>query len=82
MFNVSGGRSVACAVSLLEIFHRINSHDPMDILATIAERKITEAMVQGELDYKLLKLNMTRKHPLDLEDFPEYREKITDRLGG
>ncbi len=123
----------------------------MDILATIAERKITEAMARGELDnlagagkplamdehlsgvpaelrmaytilknagfvppevelrkeivslremlgqleddkarqsvrrqldYKLLKLNMMRKRPLDLDEFPEYRDKIVDRLGG
>jgi hypothetical protein len=123
----------------------------MDILATIAERKITEAMARGELDnlagagkplamdedlssiptemrmaykilknagfvppevelrkeivslremlgqleddeqrrnvrrqldYKLLKLNMTRQRPLDLEEFQEYRERIIDRLGG
>lgn len=39
-------------------------------------------MARRELDYKLLKLNMTRKHPLDLEDFPEYRDRIIDRLGG
>jgi len=38
--------------------------------------------VRRQLDYKLLKLNMMRKRPLDLEEFPEYREKIIDRLGG
>ena len=38
--------------------------------------------VRRQLDYKLLKLNMTRKRPLDLEDFPEYRDRIIDRLGG
>ncbi|HEX9023376.1 MAG TPA: DnaJ family domain-containing protein [Geobacteraceae bacterium] len=123
----------------------------MDILSTIAERKITEAMARGELDnlagagkplamdedlsgvpaevrmaykilknagfvppevelrkeiislremlgqleddeersrvgrqldYKLLKLNMMRKRPLDLDEFPGYRDKIIDRLGG
>lgn len=123
----------------------------MDILATIAERKISEAMARGELDnlagagkplamdedlsgvpaelrmaykilknagfvppevelrkeivslremlgqledddqrrslrrqldYKLLKLNLLRKRPLDLDEFPEYRDRIIDRLGG
>ena len=29
-----------------------------------------------ELNFKLLKLNELRKKPLDLEDFPEYQEKI------
>ena len=38
--------------------------------------------VRRQLDYKLLKLNMMRKRPLDLEEFPEYRERIIDRLGG
>lgn len=38
--------------------------------------------VRRQLDYMLLKLNMMRKRPLDLEEFPEYREKILDRLGG
>ncbi len=38
--------------------------------------------VRRQLDYKLLKLNMMRKRPLDLEEFPEYREKIIDCLGG
>lgn len=38
--------------------------------------------LRRQLDYRLLKLNMTRKRPLDLEEFPEYREKLVDRLGG
>lgn len=29
-----------------------------------------------ELNFKLLKLNELRKKPLDIEDFPEYEEKI------
>jgi hypothetical protein len=29
-----------------------------------------------ELNFKLLKLNELRKKPLDIEDFPEYQEKI------
>ena len=35
-----------------------------------------------ELDFKLLKLSMMRKRPVDLDEFPEYREKIIERLGG
>lgn len=38
--------------------------------------------VRRQLDYKLLKLNMLRKRSLDLEEFPEYRERMIDRLGG
>jgi len=35
-----------------------------------------------ELNFKLLKLNMTRKRPLDFEDFPEYEGKLVDKLTG
>jgi hypothetical protein len=35
-----------------------------------------------ELDCKLLKLSMTRKRPLDLDAFPEYREQVVGKLGG
>lgn len=35
-----------------------------------------------ELDFKLLKLSMMRKRPLNLDEFPEYREQIVERLGG
>lgn len=38
--------------------------------------------VRRQLDFKLLKLNMMRTRPLNLDDFPEYRDKIIDRLGG
>ncbi|MCL5966182.1 MAG: DUF1992 domain-containing protein [Deltaproteobacteria bacterium] len=33
-----------------------------------------------ELNAKLLRFNLTRKRPLDLDDFPEYRERVLDRL--
>lgn len=35
-----------------------------------------------ELNFKLLKLNMTRQKPLTFEDFPEYENKIADKLTG
>lgn len=35
-----------------------------------------------ELNFKLLKLNLTRKKPLTFEDFPEYEGKIIDRFTG
>lgn len=35
-----------------------------------------------ELNFKLLKLNMTRKKPLNFEDFPEYEGKVMDKLAG
>jgi hypothetical protein len=33
-----------------------------------------------ELDGKLLRLNLMRKRPLHLEDFPEYRERVVEKL--
>ena len=38
--------------------------------------------LRRQLDFKLLKLNMMRRRPLDLDDFPAYRDRIIDRLGG
>ena len=38
--------------------------------------------VGRELDFKLLKLGMMRKRPVHLDEFPEYRDKIIERLGG
>ncbi len=35
-----------------------------------------------ELNFKLLKLNTMRKKFLNLEDFPEYEEKITNKIIG
>ena len=123
---------------------------PMDIFATIAERKIQEAMARGEFDnlpgrgkplvmedlshipeelrmaykvlknagcvppeveltnevmslrrlilemeegeerrtrvrelnFKLMKLEMTRKRPLSLDLLPQYQEKLLDKLAG
>jgi hypothetical protein len=33
-----------------------------------------------ELNFKLLKFNELRKKPFDIEDFPEYREKIYNKF--
>ena len=35
-----------------------------------------------ELNFKLLKLNMTRKRPLNFEDFPNYEGKVVDKFIG
>ena len=35
-----------------------------------------------ELNFMLLKLNLTRKRPLNFEDFPEYEGKILEKLSG
>ncbi|BBA68726.1 DUF1992 domain-containing protein [Geobacter sulfurreducens] len=35
-----------------------------------------------ELDFKLLKLSMMRNRPMNLDDFPEYGDKVAAKLGG
>ncbi len=35
-----------------------------------------------QLNFMLLKLNLNRKKPLTFEDFPEYENKLADRLTG
>lgn len=35
-----------------------------------------------QLNFMLLKLNLTRKKPLTFEDFPEYEGKMIDKLTG
>ncbi|MFH1028127.1 MAG: hypothetical protein V1791_09000 [Pseudomonadota bacterium] len=50
---------------------------PLYILATITKRTNIEAMARGELD------NLAGAvKPLDLEEFPEYRDRIIYRPGG
>ena len=50
---------------------------PLYILVTITERTVTEVMARGELD------NLAgASRPLDLEEFPEYRDRIIYRPGG
>ena len=33
-----------------------------------------------ELDYKLMKLNMMRRRPINLEALPEYRDRVEEKL--
>lgn len=33
-----------------------------------------------ELNFKILKLNLLRKRPFNIEDFPEYEDKIIDKI--
>jgi hypothetical protein len=52
-----------------------------EMLGTLEDVEKRSAL-RRRLDFKLLKLNMMRRHPFNLDDFPEYRDRIVDRLSG
>ena len=52
-----------------------------ELLNTIDDDKERLKKIR-ELNFKLMKLNMTRKKPLTFEDFPEYEGKIMDKITG
>lgn len=35
-----------------------------------------------ELNFKILRLNIIRRRPFNLDDFPEYEEKVVDKFTG
>lgn len=51
------------------------------LLSTIEEEGEKRRKLK-ELDGKLLRLNLMRKRPLQLEDFPEYRDRVIEKLTG
>ena len=70
-------KNAGCIPPELELRKEImNLRNPLGTVEDDAER----LKRLRELNFKLLKLNMTRKRPVDLEDFPEYRDKILEKL--
>jgi hypothetical protein len=51
-------------------------------LLTAIEEEYEKRRKLKELDGKLLRLNLMRKRPLHLEDFPEYRDRAIEKLTG
>ncbi len=51
-------------------------------LLTAIEEEDEKRRKLKELDGKLLRLNLMRKRPLHLEDFPEYRDRVIEKLTG
>jgi hypothetical protein len=51
-------------------------------LLTAIEEEDEKRRKLKELDGKLLRLNLMRKRPLHLEDFPEYRDRAIEKLTG
>ena len=52
-----------------------------DLLGTLGEDQSRRQRLK-ELNFKLLKLNMLRRRPFNLEDFPEYEERIVEKFAG
>ncbi len=50
-----------------------------DLIYTLDDDKEKLKKIR-ELNFKILKLNTMRKRPFYIEDFPEYEEKLYDRL--
>lgn len=54
----------------------------MKNLISAVEEESEKRRKLKELDGKLLRLNLMRKRPLQLEDFPEYRDQVIEKLTG
>jgi hypothetical protein len=52
-----------------------------NLVGAIEEDELRRTRIR-ELNYKLLKLNVMRRRPFDLDDFPEYRVPLLERLAG
>lgn len=52
-----------------------------DLLRSIEDEEGKRERIR-ELNYKLLKLNVIAKRTVNLDDFPEYRERIHRKLAG
>ncbi|KAF0217889.1 MAG: hypothetical protein FD174_3152 [Geobacteraceae bacterium] len=52
-----------------------------DLVGTIEEDREKRQKLK-ELNFKLLKLNMLRKRPFNLDDFPEYQARIVEKVTG
>lgn len=54
----------------------INLKNLMDTLDDDKER----LKKMRELNYKIMKINLSRKKPLVLEDFPQYEERVVEKI--
>jgi len=72
-------KNAGCLPPELELRKEIVTLKGLLSAATSAEER---GAVMRELNAKLLRFNLMRKRPLDLDDFPEYRERVLDRLSG
>jgi hypothetical protein len=52
-----------------------------DLLRTIEDEEIKNLKYR-ELNYKLLKLNLMMRRTVNLDNFPEYKDRIARKLAG
>ena len=52
-----------------------------DLLRTIEDEDLKKDKIQ-ELNYKLLKLNIMTRRTVNLDEFPEYKERILGKIAG
>lgn len=72
-------KNAGCIPPELELRNEIiNMRDLMNTIDDDKER----LKKLRELNFKLLRLNIIRKKPFNLDDFPEYEEKLVDKLTG
>ena len=51
-----------------------------DLLRTIEDEGIKKEKIR-ELNYKLMKLGIMRRRMVTLDEFPEYKERILEKMG-
>lgn len=72
-------KNAGCIPPELELRNEIiNMRDLIDTIDDDKER----LKKLRELNFKLLRLNIIRKKPFNLDDFPEYEEKLVGKLTG
>ena len=71
-------KNAGCLPPEVELSNEIESLRRLVIALDEGEERSKKAR---ELNYKLMKLEMTRKRPLNLDLLPEYQEKLMKQLG-
>jgi hypothetical protein len=71
-------KNAGCVPPELELTNEVNSLRRLVLGMEEGEEKRSRVR---ELNFKLMKLEMTRKRPLSLDLLPEYQDKLLDRLG-
>ena len=72
-------KNAGCLPPELELSNEVHSLQRLVLSMDDGEERSRKAR---ELNYKLMKLEMTRRRPLSLDLLPSYQEKMLDRLAG